>query len=204
MKAAFFLLAALPLLAADPNAVLTYSKSFPGSVPAYVEIVVHRDGSGVYKEDPKDENPLKFVLTPAETDQMYQLADGLGHFANPLESPIKVANMGMKTFRYQAAGESREVKFNYSENVEARSLLDWFERIAESERILIELERAAKFDKLGVQNVLLQIGIAVDQKRLVAPAQFLPMLDRIAKNESYLHMSRLRAAALAESIRTPK
>jgi hypothetical protein len=37
----------------------------------------------------------------------------------------------------------------------------------------------------------------------VAPDQFLPLLDRIAKNESFLHIARERAAGLAESIRKP-
>ena len=48
--------------------------------------------------------------------------------------------MGMKTFRYEADGHSGEVKFNYSEDPDARALTDWFERIAETERSLIELE----------------------------------------------------------------
>jgi hypothetical protein len=43
-----------------------------------------------------------------------------------------------------------------------------------------------------------------DQKRLVAERQFLPLLDRVVGNESYIHMARARAAALAESIRAPK
>jgi hypothetical protein len=96
------------------------------------------------------------------------------------------------------------VKFNYSEDLEAKALLDWFERISETERALIELERTVRFDKLGVQDAILRIEVERDQKRLVAEEQFLPMLDRIVKNESYLHMARTRAAALAESIRAPK
>ncbi len=40
-----------------------------------------------------------------------------------------------------------------------------------------------------------------DQKRLVAPEQFLPLLDRVVKNESFLHMARDRAADLADWIR---
>ena len=43
--------------------------------------------------------------------------------------------------------------------------------------------------------------ITMERNRLVAPEQFLPLLDRIAKNESYLHISRERAAAIAEEIR---
>ena len=41
----------------------------------------------------------------------------------------------------------------------------------------------------------------MDRKRLVALEQYLPMLDRIANNESYMHTARAKAAEMAESIR---
>ena len=50
-----------------------------------------------------------------------------------------------------------------------------------------------RFDKLGVQEAILRIEVVRDQKRLIAAQQFLPMLDRVVKNESYLHMARERA-----------
>ncbi len=43
-----------------------------------------------------------------------------------------------------------------------------------------------------------------DRNRLAAPEQFLPLLDRVAKNASYLHISQERAAEIAEAIRNPK
>jgi hypothetical protein len=113
--------------------------------------------------------------------------------------------MGLKTFRYEAGGSGQtkatEVQFNYTVDPDGKALADWFERIAESERSLIKLETSVRFDKLGVQEAILRIEVIRDQKQLVAPEQFLPMLDRVAKNESFLHMARERAAALAESIR---
>ena len=192
------LLAALPLLGAPR---LTYSKSFPGSTPAWLEITIERSGASQYKEDPKDENPLKFQLSDSDLDQIFGLVDKLDHFTHPVESGLKVANMGVKTFRYEADGKTGEVKFNYSEDMDARALTDWFERIAETERCLMELERSVRFDKLGAQNAILRIEILRDQKRLVAPEQFLPLLDRVVKNESFLHIARDRAAALSEGIR---
>jgi hypothetical protein len=42
---------------------------------------------------------------------------------------------------------------------------------------------------------------AFENGRVVAPEQFLPMLDRIAKNETYMHQSRARAAEMAEAVR---
>jgi hypothetical protein len=182
--------------AAQPR--LTYSKSFPGSNPPWFEVTIEENGGALYKEDPKDEDPLKFQLSGAESSQIFGLAGKLDHFSRPLESGLKVANMGMKTFRYEVDGRSSEAKFNYSEDPDARALNDWFERIGDTERSLIALETAVRFDKLGVQQALNVIETLRDQKRIVAPDQFLPLLDRVVKNESFLHMARERAAGLAE------
>jgi len=194
---------AASLQAADPR--LVFTKSFPGSVPAYVEISVEKSGSVVYKEAPDDNNPISIQLAQADSDAMFGLADKLEHFARPIESGLKVAFMGKKTFRYEGVpqdeGQPHEVQFNYSADLNAQALLDWFERIAETERCFIELERTVKYDKLGVQNALIQVEATRDQKRLIAPQQFLPLLDRVVKNESYLHMARERAAVFAEEIR---
>jgi hypothetical protein len=40
-----------------------------------------------------------------------------------------------------------------------------------------------------------------DRKRLAAADQFLPLLDQIARNDVFMHMSRERAAQIAEAIR---
>ena len=193
------LLAAAFLQAADPR--LVYTKSFPGSVPAYLEISIEKNGATVYKEAPDDNNPITIQLAQADCDSMFALAEKLEHFAHPLESNLKVAFMGKKTFRWDDGGAGHQVEFNYSMDPNAQALLDWFERIAESERGYIELERTVKYDKLGVQNALLLIQTTHDQKRLIAPEQFLPLLDRVVKNESYLHMARERAALFANDIR---
>ena len=112
--------------------------------------------------------------------------------------------MGMKTYRFENGAEKNEVKYNFSEDPDARLLQDWFERIVETEQNLINLERSAKYDKLGVNKSLLMLHTYFERKRLVAPQQLLPLLDRIAKNETYMHMSRERAAGLADAIRASK
>ncbi|HVW08354.1 MAG TPA: hypothetical protein VHC90_07215 [Bryobacteraceae bacterium] len=193
----------LPVLAqAAPR--LVFMKSFPGSVPPYVEISVEKDGSVVYKEAPDDNNPISIHLAQTDADAMFALADKLNHFAGPLEANAKVAFMGKKTFRYEdPAGTEKphQAEFNYSADPNAQALLDWFERIGESERDYIELERTVKYDKLGVQNALLQMQETHNQNRLIAPQQFLPLLDRVVKNESYMNIARERAAAFAQEFR---
>lgn len=201
MRFVWALLAALPVLA-QPR--LVYSKSFPGSVPPWVQITLERDGKAVYKESPDDEQPLKFEMSKEETSQIYGLAEKLEYFKNPLESGLKVANMGMKTFRWEDGAKSQEQKFNYSQDETARALQDWFEKMTESEQLFIAVERAVRYDKLGANKALLQLQAAMERGRLVGAAQFLPMLDRVIKNESFLHMARERAGVLADSIRNPK
>jgi hypothetical protein len=115
-----------------------------------------------------------------------------------------VAFMGTKTFRYENGPEKNEVKFNYTQDASAQALQDWFERMAESAQRLIDLERAAKYDKLGVVRALLLLETSLEHKRLLGQEQFLPMLDRIAKNESYMHTAQARAAEIASAIRNPK
>jgi hypothetical protein len=183
---------------------LFFSKSFPGSTPEYVGISVEADGAVEYKEAVDDDRPLKLQLTADETAELFALAEKLDHFKRPLESPLKVAKMGMKTFRFETGAEKNEVSFNFSEDLDARALADWFERISETGQNYFALEQAVKFDKLGVQRALLLFTISMEKKRVVSPEVFLPMLDRVAKNESYMNMARTRAANLADSIRASK
>lgn len=179
---------------------VSYTKSFPGSDPAYMAVVVERDGSTTYREA-KDEDPETFKLEPAAVQAIFELADKLDHFKRPLESGLKVAKTGDKTLRWEAGAEAAEVKFNYSLDENARVLQDWFDRISESERAMMNLRRAIRFDKLGVNDAVLRVDTAWSQKRLLGREQFLPLLDRVAKNEGFVNLARDRAARLAAVMR---
>jgi hypothetical protein len=204
MKTLSALCLSAALLAAADLPRITYSKSFPGSVPAYVEITVAKDGSSTYREAADDDSPLRFRLTETEVAEIFALAEKLGWFSQPLESTLKVAFMGTKVFRFEDGARKQQVSFNFSLVPEAQQLWDWFERIAETELRFITLERTAKYDRLGVNQALLQLQIVQEHNRLVAAPQFLPLLDRIAKDQRYMNMARERAASLADLLRNPK
>jgi hypothetical protein len=191
------------LRAADSTR-LFYSKAFPGSEPAYTQVTVEADGSVDYRESPDDDFPLKFKLTETERDEVFALAEKLDWFKRPIESGLKVAFMGTKTFRCEKGAEKHEVQFNYSEDPSARALWDWFERMTESAQYRVNLDRAAKYDKLGVFKAVTQLGAAIENKRIVGLEQYLPTLDRIIKNETYMHTARQRASEIAEYIRASK
>jgi hypothetical protein len=180
-----------------------YSKSFPGSIPAYVSIELQRDGAAVYKEAPDDEDPVAFKLTEEDAKTIFDLVEKADRFKRPLESGLKVAKMGEKTLRYIDGAEKTEQVFNYSLDESARALQEWFEKMTESQQLWILLERTVKFDRLGVNNALLRLESAYDRNRVIAPDRFLPLLDRVVKNDGYMNMARERAAALAAAFRNP-
>ncbi len=188
--------------AANPRMIL--KKEFPGSKPPYMEIRLSINGQAEYLEAADDDQPVKFKLGPNEVETMFLLVARLQHFTRPLESGLKVARVGDKTFTWIKGNERHEVKFNYTVDPDAQALQDWFEKISETQQHVIAVERAVRFDKLGVNKVLLQFQAAMERGRVVASDQFLPWLDRVAKNESYLNMARERAAALAAVIRSGK
>src|SRR5262249_12935232 len=145
---------------------LYYSKFFKGSTPEFVAITVERSGQATYQEAKDDDNPIRIRLTDAEVQELFNLADKLDRFQRPIESGLKVANMGVKTFRFEDGSEKHEIEFNYSQDVDAQALWDAFERITETEQHFINLERTVRYDKLGVNDVLLRLQITYEHKRL--------------------------------------
>jgi hypothetical protein len=197
------LLAGFAIAAAAP-AKLTFTKSFPGSVPEYCSVEIDNSGALTYKESPTDDQPIKAQVSESDITPLFDLAQQLEFFKSPIESGLKVANTGKKTFRYESAeGKAAEVVFNYSTIVAAQQLLDRFENIAATERARIDLDRTVHFDHLGINDSLAQVEELWIKKQLIAPSQFVPLLTRITSRESIMHLARERAARLKDEFQAP-
>ena len=195
------LLLALFALTASAQRIV-YTKVFPGSNPAYVKITITQAGALTYQEEANEPEPDKVQLDSATTTAIFDLAAKLDHFKAKIESGLKVAKMGEKTYRWEEGTSGSEAKYNHTNDENARALQEWFEHISESQRLLADLERTYKYDRLGVNEIVVRLDVAWQQKQVVAPGQFTAILDRIAKNESLLNMARDRAAGLSEAFKT--
>jgi hypothetical protein len=192
----------LALLAATGSAQrIVYTKVFPGSSPAYAKITITKAGALTYQEEANEPEPDNVQLDTATTTAIFDLADKLDHFKSKIESGLKVARTGDKTYRWEEGGSANETRYNHTNDENARALQTWFENISESQRLRADLERTYKYDRLGVNEIVLRLATAWQQKHVVAPAQFTPILDRIAKNESLINMARDRAADLSEAFK---
>ena len=79
-----------------------------------------------------------------------------------------------------------------------------FEGLARQQQDLVLLQRQAKFDRLGVNDALMQFESDMDHRLLPEPERLLPVLDQIAADSHFVEIARSRARALAQRIRNSR
>ena len=189
----------------SPGASLTYRRLFKSSSPEFIEIVVHEDSdSATYEIRQLDEDPgaLPFEVSASLRARMFELTAQLHHFqGQDLDVHRKIANLGEKTFRWEHGSEIHETKFNYTLNSEANQLLQIFEGLARQQEHLMLISRRMKYDRLGINDALLQFETDFNHRLLPEPQRALPVLDQIASDSHFVEIARQRARSLAERIR---
>jgi hypothetical protein len=188
-----------------PGASLTYRRVFKSSSPEFIEIVVREDSdSGTYEIRQLDEDPgaSPFEVSASLRAKMFELSAQLHHFERQdLDVHRKIANLGEKTFRWERGSELHETKFNYTLNADAGQLLQIFEGLARQQEHLILISRRMKYDRLGINDALLQFETDFNHRLLPEPQRALPVLDQIASDSHFVEIARQRARSLAERIR---
>lgn len=191
--------------AGSAGGVVVYRKVFKSSSPEFTEIHVPAQGAGSCDqrnlEDAPD--PQAIEISSGLRTRIFALAAELGYFRGiTLDVQRRIAYLGEKTFRYEQGGQSSEVKFNYTLNSKASQLLQIFEGLAREQDEITGLARRMKYDRLGVNDALLQIDDDVRHQVVAQPERFLPLLEQIAGDDRFLEIARKRARALADYIRS--
>jgi hypothetical protein len=203
-----FALLVLPVCRAVPavgGATITFRKVFKSSYPEFVEIKVDESGSGTYdiRQLNDDPSPQPMKVGAPLVEKIFDLAAKLHNFNGvDLEMHRRIANLGEKTFRYDRGSETHSVTFNYTTDHSAEQLLDIFEGLSRQQTDLSDLIRTMRYDRLGVNDVLLQVEKDYDHKLFPEPEQLLPSLDQLASDTHYLDIARERARTLATHIRS--
>jgi hypothetical protein len=187
------------------SAKLTFRRVFKSSSPEFIEIVVPEDGRPAtydIRQLDEDASALPFEISAGLRAHMFELAAQLNHFqGQDLDVHRKIANLGEKTFRWEKSGNVHEVKFNYTLNSAAAQLLQIFEGLARQQEHVMLLMRRMRYDRLGINDALLQFETDLNHKLLPEPQCALPMLDEIGNDARFVDIARQRARTLAERIR---
>jgi hypothetical protein len=196
---------AAPQPAAADSAKLTYRRIFKASTPEFIEISVRSDSDEAayeIRQLDEDAGSSAFLVSPALRAKLFELAAQLNYFeGQDLDVHRRIANLGEKTFRWEQGRQVHEVRFNYTLNTAASQLLQLFEGLARQQELLSLLERRMKYDRLGINDALLQFETDFNRRLLPEPQRALPTLDQIASDARFVEIGRQRARALAERIR---
>jgi hypothetical protein len=174
-----------------------------GSTPEFEQISVDTAGSATYdgRKLSESASPRQFKLSQSTTQRLFALAHRLSDFKSiDLESHKKVANMGRKTFTFEANGQKNSAEFNYSLLREAQELADLFERIGTVQEHIKTLEYSTKYDPLNLPQELLLIQIELNNKSLADPQLLVPVLEQIVRNPRYLHLAQARAQDILQRV----
>lgn len=200
------LLLLLPVLTAE-DATITYRRVFKASNPEFIEIKVGENGTASFDirqlVDPPGAQP--FEVGPALRAKIFELATELDDFRDlQLDIRRRIANLGEKTFRYERGAEAHEAHFNYTLNSTANQLMQIFEGLARQQEHLVLLQRRMRYDRLGINDALLQLESDLNRRLLPEPERLVPVLEQIANDSRFVDIARQRARALAERIRNPR
>jgi hypothetical protein len=187
------------------DATITFRKVFKSSYPEFVEIKITQNGAGTFdiRQLDDDASPQAFEIGAPLVQKIFDLADKLHDFQGvDLEVHRRLANLGDKTFRFEKAGETHETTFNYTLDATASQLLAVFESLTRQESDLADLQRTMRYDRLGVNDVVLEVQADYDNKQLPEPERFLTLLDQLAADQKFIDIARDRARTLAGRIRS--
>jgi hypothetical protein len=192
---------------ASAQARLSYRRIFKSSSPEFIEIIVHDDSDAAtfeIRQLEEDTGAAPFEVSAPLREKMFDLAAQLKNFqGQDLDVHRRIANLGEKYFRWEKGTETHETKFNYTLNSAANQLMQIFEGLARQQELVTLLERRMKYDRLGINDALLQFETDLNHKLLPEPQRALPTLDQIASDSRFVDIGRQRARALAERIRHP-
>jgi hypothetical protein len=187
------------------GAKMTFRRVFKSSSPEFIEITVREDtDTAAYEIRQLDEDAgaSPFLVSAGLRAKMFALAAQLNHFqGQDLDVHRKIANLGEKTFKWESGTEVHETKFNYTLNSAAAQLLQIFEGLARQQEHVDLILRRMRYDRLGINDALLQFESDLNRSLLPEPQRVLPMLDQIAGDDRFVGIARQRARSLAERIR---
>jgi hypothetical protein len=206
----FSLLAAGPttptaLGSSGQDAKVTFRRVFHGSSPEFIELtVLNNSNTATYEIRQLDEDPgaLPFEVGDGLRAKIFALVRDLHEFqGQDLDVHRKIANLGEKTFRWEQGGVSHETKFNYTLNSAATQLLQIFEGLARQQEHFVLLSRRIRYDRLGINDALLQFESDLNRGLLPEPQRLIPLLDQISSDPKFVDIARQRARSLVERLR---
>ena len=131
--------------------------------------------------------------------RIFDLAERAHYFQQDVDSKKKnLASTGVKTLTYKDAGRSARVTYNYSPVVPVQQLTQLFQSLSTTLEFGRRLEYYHQYQKLALDEELKRMEDMANQNDLQELAAVVPILQRIANDQSVINPVRARALRLIE------
>ena len=198
------------------GATLTYHYERVGLPVPLFNITINEDGSGTYTATylPPETghngagpvNPAaptqktaSIVLSPATTAKLFEQVRSTNHFRGGCQSKAKnIANSGNRTLDYTGPDGHDTCAYSYTENKAIEALTTTFDAISSTMTYGRQLDFDHRFDRLGLDQHMMQLVASMQEGRSVEVQAIGPILRSIADDPQVIERVRLRAVKLLE------
>ncbi|MFN0278125.1 MAG: hypothetical protein ACKVRN_05920 [Pyrinomonadaceae bacterium] len=185
--------------------VYFYEFTRPGF--AYERILIEHDEAGKGKisflKDGFDEmltDPLE--LSPVTLKNLKDAFTALDFFASNenYQTPRDHSNMGIVEITVKKDGRSRTAKYNWTENKQAKFLMDEYRRIANEYTWKFEVAVALQNQPLQTPELMERMDSYIQRKEISDPLHLLILLTELSTDERLPLIARDRAAKIVKQI----
>lgn len=186
--------------------VYLYRFERPGFVYELIEIELDEAGKGkiVFSKSGFEEPVTDPVQLSAVTlDNLKRAFAALDFLDSTEEYQIKgrdYSNMGNLTITLKKQGRERTVKYNWTENKDAKILMDEYRRISNEYTWAFEITLARENQPLQTPGLMDTFASYFKRNELSDPPHLLPLLTELSTDERMPLMARNRATKLIEQI----
>lgn len=120
------------------------------------------------------------------------------------QTPRDYSTMGNVTITVKRDGRSRTVKFNWTDNKQARILADEYRRISNEYIWRFEIASARENQPLLAPQLMQQMDDYLRRNEISDPAALVPLLRELSNDERIPLIARDRAGKLADQIQKTK
>jgi hypothetical protein len=189
-------------------ATVAFTMDFPGSEPSHYVVSISADGRGSYDSngklmadsDPRDRFQLTFVVSPATSRRIFELAKRARYFDGDIQLRKKdLAFTGNKTLSYKDSQKTTVATYNYSTVPAIQELTALFQSLSNTLEFGRRLEYELQYQKLALDEELKKMEGIAKEGELGDLSAIAPVLQRITDDQSILNVVRARAQRLLAS-----
>lgn len=168
----------------------------------YYRVVVEEQGTVTYEGRRFDQpaNPQQLKLPETATARLLELTRQANYFRD-LATASEVQQLSGYRFTYEAGAEHNEVGFSQPPDATLAEMVHIFQQVLLQEQYRSRLRAAVDAGSIDLQVLLQDLESAIARDALIAPKEFVPLLEEIANGSTQHPVARDQAQRLLTRLR---